>query len=127
MGLGQGTGGKQLSSSLETTPALGLWQKLGLGGLKPGRGAVSGGACLSLGADRQMLFLPRHFSVLFVSNPSNCLPRLLETNYKLGRYRKAGQVTPQSCLSQSHAFVGAPKPGGAPYQVTLFSWVSEHF
>jgi hypothetical protein len=33
---GQGTGGKQLSSCLETASALGLWQKLGLGGLKPG-------------------------------------------------------------------------------------------
>lgn len=50
-GLGQGTGGKPLSSSLDTASALGLWQKLGLGGLKPGRGAASGGAGPSLGAD----------------------------------------------------------------------------
>lgn len=47
--LGQGTGGKPLSSHLETASALGLWQKLGLSGLKPGRGAPAGGAdaCLS--------------------------------------------------------------------------------
>lgn len=68
-------------------------------------------ACPS-GLIHWMLFLPRHFSVLFVSSPSNCLPRLLlETNYELGRYRKAAQMTRQSCLSQARAFAGAPNLG----------------
>lgn len=59
-----------------------------------------------------MLFLTRHFSALFVSNPSNCLPRLLETNYKLcRRCRKAAQMTRQSFLSQAGAFAGAPSLG----------------
>lgn len=49
--LGQGAGGKQLSSHLETSSALGLWQKLGLSGLKPGRGAPSGGADVCLLGD----------------------------------------------------------------------------
>lgn len=66
--LGQGTGEKQLSSASETAPALAQWQKLGLSGLKPGRGALSGGADLCLAGDR-LDTLPRHFQLVVCFQP----------------------------------------------------------
>lgn len=78
--VGQGAGGKQLPSSLERASALGLWQKLGLSGLKPGRGELSGVRARPSGWSIRRSFLSRHFHRLFVSNPSNSLLRLLLTN-----------------------------------------------
>lgn len=78
--VGQGAGRKQLPSSLERASALGLWQKLGLSGLKPGRGELSGVRARPSGWSIRCSFLSRHFHRLFVSNPSNSLLRLLLTN-----------------------------------------------
>lgn len=93
----------------------------GLGGLKPGRGAVSGGAGLSLGADRLDAPSPEACQGV-VSSPSDCLPGCSQTR----PHRKAAQKGQASVPFLRLTLSPGSPSGAAPYRAALFSWVSEH-